>query len=162
MASQRSPLSKKEKREEEKDRKKSNIVVTIIVFTTNWKSQCFCIRCLFSVNEYQRLVYTHAFPFIPNWYYLMIPKYVLCFHWLYAQFMNTRLVMMSVSLRTQTGLHCLITQVLNTRVWFQNIRYTSVHSNLEHGLAILQRALVHSNLNYTTSLVEIQSRSPLQ
>ena len=40
--------------------------------------------------------------------------------------------------------------------------FTSVHSNLEHGLAILQRALVHSNLNYTTILIKVQSRSPLQ
>ena len=37
--------------------------------------------------------------------------------------------------------------------------FTSVHSNLEHGLAILTEALVHSNLSYTTSLVEVQSRS---
>ena len=62
------------------------------------------------------------------------------FHWLNAQVMNTRLVIMSASLCTQTGLHCLIIQVLNTRVWFLNIQYTSltsVHSNLEHGLAIL-------------------------
>ena len=62
------------------------------------------------------------------------------FHWLNTQFMNTRLVMMSVSLCTQTGLHCLIIQVLNTRVWFLNIWYTSfasVHSNLEHWLVIL-------------------------
>ena len=38
------------------------------------------------------------------------------------------------------------------------IPFTSVHSNLEHGLAILT-ALVHSDLSYTTSLVEVQSRS---
>ena len=47
---------------------------------------------------------------------------------------------MSVSLHTQTGLHCLIIQVINIRVWFLNIwntSLTSVHSNLEHGLAIL-------------------------
>ena len=69
-----------------------------------------------------------------------IPKYILCFRWLYAQFMNTRLVMMSVSLHTQTVLHCLIIQVLYTRVWFLNVQHTSlisVHTNLEHGLAIL-------------------------
>ena len=41
-----------------------------------------------------------------------IPKYILCFHWLNAPFMNTRLVMMSVSLCTQTVLRCLIIQVL--------------------------------------------------
>ena len=54
--------------------------------------------------------------------------------------MNTRLVTMSVSLCTQTVLHCLIIQVLTTGVWFLNIWYTSltsVHSNLEHGLVIL-------------------------
>ena len=29
------------------------------------------------VNQDQQLAYTHTFPFTPNWYYLMIPKYVL-------------------------------------------------------------------------------------
>ena len=70
----------------------------------------------------------------------LIPSTLSHFCWLHAQFMNTRLVTMSVSLHTQTGLHCLVIQVLNTRVWFLNIRYTSptsVHNNLEHGLAIL-------------------------
>ena len=38
------------------------------------------------------------------------------------------------------------------------IPFTSVHSNLEHGLAILT-ALVCSDVSYTTSLVEVQSRS---
>ena len=73
-----------------------------------------------------------------------------------------RPVTMSVSLHTKTGLCHLTFQVLNIRVSFLKILYTSftsVHSNLVHGLAILQRALVHSNLNYTTSLVEVQSRS---
>ena len=41
-----------------------------------------------------------------------IPKYILHFCWLNAPFMNTRLVTMSASLRTQTGLHCLIIQVI--------------------------------------------------
>ena len=63
--------------------------------------------------------------------------------------LESRLVTLSASLRTQTGLHCLTIQVLN-------IKSTSVHSNLEHGLAILT---VHSDLSYTTSLVEVQSRS---
>ena len=43
-----------------------------VAFTTYWKFWCCCIHCLFSINEYQQLVYTHTFPFIP--------KYVLCFH----------------------------------------------------------------------------------
>ena len=62
------------------------------------------------------------------------------FHWLYVQSINTRLVMMSASLHTQTVLHCLIIQVIHTRVCCLNIWYTSltsVHSHLEHGLAIL-------------------------
>ena len=50
---------------------------------------------------------------------------------------SQRLVTMSVSLCTQTVLRCLIIQVLNTRVNFPNVSLTSVHSNLEHGLAIL-------------------------
>ena len=105
---------------------------SIVVFTTNWKFWCCFIHCLFDVSEYQWLIYTHTFPFIP--------KCVLCFHWLYVLFMNTWLVIMSVSLRTQTGLHCLIIQALTQQVWFLNIQYTSfisVWSNLEHGLAIL-------------------------
>ena len=85
-----------------------------------------------------------------------IPKYILCFRWLYAQFMNTRLVMMSVSLHTETVLHCFIIQILHTRVWFLNVWHTSltsVPSNLEHGLAILTesfsplRSVLH-NLSY--------------
>ena len=47
---------------------------------------------------------------------------------------------MSVSLCTQTRWPNLTIQVLNTRVCFLDIWYnscTSVHSNLEHGLAIL-------------------------
>ena len=85
--------------------------VRVVAFTTYWKFWYCCIHCLFGVNECQWLIYTHTFPFVPTWYYLMIPMipwYVLCFHWLYAQFMNTRLVMMSVSLCIQTGLHCFI------------------------------------------------------
>ena len=53
---------------------------------------------------------------------------------------SQRLVTMSVSLHTRTVLRCLTIQVLHTRVWFLNIQYTSltsVHSNSEHGLAIL-------------------------
>ena len=59
---------------------------------------------------------------------------------LLVQITESRLVTMSVSLHTQTGLWCLTIQVLNIRVCFLNIWYTSltsVHSNLAHGLAIL-------------------------
>ena len=92
---------------------------------------------LMNVNNLFTLSYLYLFQI---WYCLvipMIPQYLLHFRWPYVQFMNTRLVTMSVSLCTQTGLHCLIIQVLHTRVWFLNASLTSVHSNLEHGLAIL-------------------------
>ena len=58
------------------------------------------------------------------------------------------LVMMSVSLHTQTKLHCLIIWVLNTRVCFIDIWYTSltytVISTGNLGWQLSQRALVHS------------------
>ena len=50
---------------------------------------------------------------------------------------SQRLVTMSVSLRTQSVLRCLVIQVLNIRVNFLNVSLTSVHINLEPGLAIL-------------------------
>ena len=58
-----------------------------------------------------------------------------------AIFPSQRLVTMSASLRTQTGLHCLILQVLNTKSLFpkllDTIPFTSVRNNLEHGLVTL-------------------------
>ena len=74
---------------------------------------------------------------------------------------SQRLVTMSVSLRTQTVSHHLILQVLNKKSLLPKCLIQSLSSvvdNLEHGLAILT-ALVHSDLSYTTSLVEVQSRS---
>ena len=56
------------------------------------------------------------------------------------QIQSKRPVTTSASLHTQTGLHCLAIQVLNTRVCFIIIWYTSltsVHYNLGHGLAIV-------------------------
>ena len=50
---------------------------------------------------------------------------------------SQRLVTTSASLRTQTGLHCLILQVLNTKSLLLNVPLTSVHKNLEHGLVTL-------------------------
>ena len=54
---------------------------------------------------------------------------------------SQRLVTMSASLRTQTLLRCLIIQVLNIKSLLPKCLiqspFTSVHSNLEHGLAIL-------------------------
>ena len=63
----------------------------------------------------------------------------------------------SVSLHTETWLHCLTIQVLNTGVCFINIWYTSltsVHYNLEHGLVIVTETT-------TTSFVKVQTRSDM-
>ena len=63
------------------------------------------------------------------------------------------LVTMSVSLHTQTRLHCLTIQVLKAKVWFLDIRYapfTSIHYNLERFSAF--------NLNYITSLIKVWIR----
>ena len=77
------------------------------------------------------------------------------------QIQSKRLVMMSVSLRTETGLHCLTIQVLNTRVCFIDIWYTSltsVHYNLEDGLAIMTESFSALYLDYITSFVKVQTR----
>ena len=74
---------------------------------------------------------------------------------------SQRLVMMSASLHTQTGLHCLTIQVLNTRVCFIDIWYTSltsVHYNLEHGLVIVTGNFSPLNLNYTISFLKVWIR----
>ena len=68
---------------------------------------------------------------------------------------------MSVSLYTQTGLHYLAIKV-QIQVCFIDISctsLTSVHYNLEHGLAIVTESFGPLNLNYTTSFVKIQMRS---
>ena len=67
-----------------------------------------------------------------------------------------------MSLYTQTGLHCLIIEVINTRVWFLDLLYTSLnsaHNNLEHGMAIVTETFSPLYLHYTTSFVKVQTRS---
>ena len=56
-------------------------------------------------------------PIYSNWYYLMIPNTGITFEWLFNQFANSepRLVTMSMSLHTETGLHHLTIQVLNIK-----------------------------------------------
>ena len=73
---------------------------------------------------------------------------------------SKRPVMMSVSLYTQTGLHGLIIQVLNARVyyiWYTSL--TSIHYNLEQGLAIVIESFNPLDLSYTTSSVKVWIRS---
>ena len=66
---------------------------------------------------------------------------------------------MSVSLCTQTVLCCLIIQVLNIKSHFLHVSLTSVHSNLEHGLAILKESFSPLRSVLHNLLVEVQSRS---
>ena len=73
-----------------------------------------------------------------------------------------RLVTMSASLHTQTGLPNFTSEILNTRAWFLDLWYTSftsVHYNLEYGLAIVTESFHPFNLDYTTSLVKVWIRS---
>ena len=79
------------------------------------------------------------------------------------QIQSKRPVKTSLSLHTQTGLHCLAIQVLNTRVWFLDLWYTSltsVHNNLEHGLKIVTESFSPLDLD-CTSLVKVQIRSDM-
>ena len=80
------------------------------------------------------------------------------------QITEQRPVTMSLSLCTQTGLPNLTSQILNTRFWFLDLLYnsfTSVHYNLEYGLAIITNSFSLHNLNYITSLVKVQIRSDM-
>ena len=70
----------------------------------------------------------------------------------------------SASLCTQTLSPCLTIQILNTRVYFIDSWYTSltsVHYNLEHGLAIVTDSFSLLNLDYTTSFVKVWTRSDI-
>ena len=109
----------------------------------------------------QQFALTHFFHFfqinllIPNMYYILLTQ---------SNLQSKGLVTMSVSLHTQTALHCLTIQVLNTRVWFLAIWCTSlisIHYNLEHGLVIITENFSPLNLDYTTSLVKVWIRSDI-
>ena len=85
---------------------------------------------------------------------------------MYSCIANTeqRLVTISVSWHTQTRLDNLTIQVLNTRVYFIDIWYTSftsVHYNLEHGLVIATESFSPLNLYHVTSFVKVQIRSDM-
>ena len=71
---------------------------------------------------------------------------------------SQRLVTTSASLRTQTGLHCRILQVLNRKSLLLNVPPTSVCNNLEHGLA----SLTESFSPLESELHNLPSWSPKQ
>ena len=93
----------------------------------------FAVVVIFKFIHTESNKYLHIQSFI----YLLIPN--IC--WLFVWNTEQRLVTMSLSLCTWTGLRHLTIQVLDIRVCFLNNWYTSltfVHSNLEHEqLAIL-------------------------
>ena len=71
---------------------------------------------------------------------------------------------MSANLHSQTGLHYLTIQVLNTRVYFIDnccTSLTSVYYNLEHGLAFITESFSPLDLDHITSLVRVQIRSDM-
>ena len=113
---------------------------SIVAFTTYWKFWCCCIHCLFGVNECQPLVYTHTFQFIPTWCYLIVSH--TCIMFLLTQ-CTIHEYKTGNDVSKFTHSNCITLSYYsspNTRVWFLNIWYTSltsVHSNLEHRLAIL-------------------------
>ena len=83
------------------------------------------------------IVINHTIPFIPNWYYLMIPipnmyhlQLTLCPIYKYRAKTGNR----SVSLCTQTVLYCLTSHVLNTRVCFIDIQYNVLTSVVLHNI----------------------------
>ena len=65
---------------------------------------------------------------------------------------------MLASLCTQTGLHNHTIQVLNIRVYFIDIwdtSQTSLHYDLEFGLAIVTESFSPINLDHPTSFVKV-------
>ena len=113
------------------------------------------------INKCQWLVYTHT-SIYSNLILFNDSKYISHSIDPLSKLQCKRLVTTWVSLHTQTRLHCLNIQVLNTRVCFIDIWYTpltSVHYNLEHGLATLTESFSPLSLNYTTPLVKVWIRS---
>ena len=100
---------------------------SIVVFTTNWKFWCCCIHCLFGVNEYQQLVYTHTFPFIPTWCYLIVSH--TCITFLLTQCtIHEYKTGNNVSEFTHSNWITLsYYSSPNTRVWFLTIWYNPFH-----------------------------------
>ena len=106
---------------------------SIVAFTTYWKFRCCYIHCLFSVNDSFTLIHFHLFQIWYSKIYITFPLTQCTIHEYKAgndvsEFTHSNCITLSYY-----SSH-------NTRVWFLNIWYTcliSVHSNLEHGLAIL-------------------------
>ena len=112
-------------------------VTVVVVFTTNWWFWCCCTHCPFSVNECQQLVCTHTFPFILNWCYLIVSHRYITFPLTQCTIHEYKT---GSNVSEFTHSNCITLSYYsspNTRAWFLNSWYTSVHSNLEQGLVIL-------------------------
>ena len=128
----------------------TEFMLLICNFLSMWLLRHSC--CSNSPNIHgsksNKYLHTHH-PF----YYLIPNMYYISLHTLY-KLQSKRLVTMSVSLHTQTGLHHLPIQVLNTRVCF-------IDYNLEHRLAIVTKSFSPLDLDYITSFVNDQIRSDM-
>ena len=109
-------------------------------------------------------LFTLIHPFIPDWYYLMIPNtcitfpLTLCTIYKYRaktgknimEFMHSNWITLSYysSPKHKSLLH---------RFWYASL--TSIHNNLKRGLAIVTESFSPLNLSYTTSFVKVQTRS---
>ena len=140
----------------------------------NMFSAEFCFSIVFSSSL--MLSFHHYAPNPPHlcWFleHFYFGNQLGCRHYIIAnsqltlpklQIQSKRLVMMSASLCTQTGLCCLTSHILNIRVcffidfWYTSL--TSVQHNLECGLAIVTENFSQLNLDYTTSLFKFETRS---
>ena len=144
--------------------------VTVVVnFTTYWKFWCCCIHCSFSINECQWLVYTHTFPFIPTWYYLVIANTCITFPLTQYTIHEYKTGNNDSEFTHSNWITLSYYSSPNTRAWFLNIWYTSltsVHSNLEHELAMLTesfspfRSILHNlscwNLKQKSTMIDTQ------
>ena len=122
------------------------------------------IACLLYLSAYVMFIVIEKSSdyFFNTWFISLDPKRYYILLTPCTNYRAKRLVMMSVSLCTQTGLHYLTIPVQKTRVCFIDIWYTSltsVHYNLMYGLAIVTESFSPLDLDYTTSLVKVQIRS---
>ena len=143
----------------------SNGIVNCMTFICNLTKlylALFCCHSNFQIHpQWIQQVFAHMQSFCSNLILFTDSKHEL--HSIDSmsklQIQSKRLEMMSASLYTWTGLHCLTIQVLNTRlfidVWGTSL--TSVHNNLENGLAIVTESFSPLNLDYITSPCQSQN-----
>ena len=99
---------------------------SIVVFTTYWKFPCYCIHCLFGVNECQWLIYTHTFPFIPTWCYLIVAHTCIMFPLTQCTIHEYKTGNNVSDFTHSNWITLSYYSSPNTRVWFLNASYNSL------------------------------------